>query len=509
MSATDKQHAALTLKGIHKSYGSSTVLQDISCDFYAGSITSIVGENGAGKSTLAKIIAGITQPDSGSLKLFHTPVAFTHPSEAIRHGVGLVHQELSVLENLSVAENILLGHETTRRGILNRKQNTMRAQTALSRLGSSLDPHTLVRNLSLAQKQHVEIARALSFEAKIIIFDEPTSSLSERETSHLLSTLLRLKESGVTILYVSHRLAEVEAISDRVIALRDGQLSGDLSKKQLSKQTITTCMIGRPISDMYGYQERKLGEILLRAKDWIPTPWHKPLSFSVRAGEIVGIAGLVGSGRSEILHGLFGIESSRSEGLTLRGTAFTPRNPREALRHGINLVPEDRKSQGILPGFTIEQTSAVLHNSTRSKLIRSVTAEHREAKKIISDFSVRCTDTTQATSTLSGGNQQKVLLGRALSTGPSLLLLDEPTRGVDIGAKKAIYEIIFKLAGSGTAILFVSSELDEVMGIADRAIVMHEGSIAGIVAREDFSEERLFSLAAHNEDIATQKRSIG
>lgn len=268
-------------------------------------------------------------------------------------------------------------------------------------------------------------------------------------------------------------------------------------------------MIGRPISDMYGYQERKLGGVLLRAKDWIPTPRHKPLSFSVRAGEIVGIAGLVGSGRSEILRGLFGIESSRSEGLTLRDAAFTPHNPREALRHGINLVPEDRKSQGILPGFTIEETSAVLHNITRSKLFRSAKDENHEAKKIISDFSVRCTDTTQATSTLSGGNQQKVLLGRALSTSPSLLLLDEPTRGVDIGAKKAIYEIIFKLAASGTAILFVSSELDEVMGIADRAIVMHEGGIAGLVVREDFSEDRLFSLAAHNEDIATQKRSIG
>lgn len=508
MSISTQSSPALSLSGITKRYGSTAVLRDISCDFAKGTISSIVGENGAGKSTLAKIIAGIVSPNAGIVSLAGTSVVFSHPGEAIRCGIGLVHQELSVLDNLSVSENILLGHETTRKGLIDKRKNLARAQTALDKLGSSLDPRTSVRSLSIAQKQHVEIARALSFDAKIIIFDEPTSSLSERETEHLLTTIVRLKSQGVTILYVSHRLSEVQAISDRVVTLRDGVVSGDLPRSKLSKEAITQCMIGRTISDMYGYTPRRVGAPLLEARNWSPTSSHKPMSFELCRGEIVGVAGLVGSGRSEILQAIFGIQRANNTGLILDGKSFNPRSPGEALMLGVSLVSEDRKNEGICPNLSISQTVALTNSVVKPRVVRSFRDEYAEASKIIKQFSVRCSGYSQAINTLSGGNQQKVLLGRALGIKPRLLLLDEPTRGVDIGAKKTIYETIFKLASSGVSVLFVSSELEEVMGIADKAIVMHEGEIAGIVPRSDFSEQRLFSLAAHNEDIQTNERSI-
>lgn len=490
---------ALALKKICKTYGNTSVLEDVSFEIDAGSVVSIVGENGAGKSTLAKILAGITPKDSGDMRIFGERVEFINPAEAIRRGIGLVHQELAVLENLSVAENILLGHESTKRGFLDKRRNIKRAQSVLDRLASPLSPSALVKDLSIAQKQQVEIARALSFDAKIIIFDEPTSSLSEHETSHLLETIRHLKSSGVTILYVSHRLAEVQAISDKVIVLRDGAITCELAPPHLSKETITTHMIGRPISDMYRYRPRPLGKTIFSINDWTPTPKHAPLSFHLRRGEILGIAGLVGSGRSELLRSLFGLEGSNFENVRLDNQPYSPRSPDEAIRHGVYLVPEDRKSEGILPGFSIRDTISLACKRYVSGLFRSFAQERAEAKDVIKRFGVRCTGEDQTTDSLSGGNQQKVLIGKALSTRPILLLLDEPTRGVDIGAKQAIYEQLFQLSESGLSVLFVSSELEEVMGIADRALVMHEGAIAGIVDRDQFSEERLFQLAAHNQ----------
>lgn len=499
MNNANQSIPALALKNISKSYGSTSVLEDVSFEIDAGSIVSIVGENGAGKSTLAKILAGITPKNSGDIRIFGERGEFLNPAQAIRRGIGLVHQELAVLENLTVAENILLGHESTKRGLLDKPRNTLHAQSVLDRLSSPLSPSTLVKDLSIAQKQQVEIARALSFDAKILIFDEPTSSLSERETDHLLETIRHLKISGVTILYVSHRLAEVQAISDKVVVLRDGAITGELEPPNLSKETITTHMIGRPISDMYRYRRRPLGKTLLSIHDWAPTPSHAPLSFDLRRGEILGIAGLVGSGRSEILRSLFGLEGSNFENVYLDNTPYSARSPKEAIEQGVYLVPEDRKSEGILPSFSIRETISLACQRYMCGLLRSFAQERVQAKKVIERSGVRCTGEDQATDSLSGGNQQKVLIGKALTTQPILLLLDEPTRGVDIGAKQGIYEQLFHLTESGVSVIFVSSELEEVMGIADRAIVMHEGALAGIIDRNQFSEERLFQLAAHNE----------
>lgn len=414
----------------------------------------------------------------------------------------MVHQEISLLDNLSVSENICLGREPMRNGWLNRGKILEVSREALGKLSLSIDPSRRVGSLSLAQKQLVEIARALAHQAKLIIFDEPTSSLSEGDAQHLLSTISQLPSIGVTSLYISHRLSEVMQISDRVIALRDGSLSGDTEAALLDRQQLIACMIGREMRDMYDYSPRELGEPVLVLSQFQASPDHTAFNLSARRGEIVGIAGLVGSGRTELLEAIYGIRRYSTGSVHVRGSAVSISSPADALLAGIALAPESRKDQGILGALSISDTIALTPGigGKKSPTVRSSSSEAITADRWISELQVNCVSRNQPVSTLSGGNQQKIILARCLESQPTVLLLDEPTRGIDIGARRAIYQLLFSLARNGLTILFVSSELDEVMGIADRALVMSEGRITGELERKDFSEHAFMTLASPHQE---------
>lgn len=489
---------ALELSGICKSYGASRVLNNISCSIETGVVVSIVGENGAGKSTLAKLIAGVTQPDSGTLTLFGSPVSFAHPAEATRAGVAMVHQEIALLDNLTVAENICLGHEPLGQGLLAKRlldRSAMQdiAHEALMKIGLSIKTTTLVSALSLAQKQMVEIARALSWKARVLILDEPTSSISDTDARTLLDTVSTLRSLGVTIFYVSHRIPEVLEISDWILALRDGEVSGTLRRPHISREAIIQSMVGRDLKDMYSYKPRPLGEPVLELSQFRASPQHAPLTLRVRAGEIIGIAGLIGSGRSELLEALYGVRPPSSGTISCGDT--------ENGYGTVALLPESRKEQALFESFSIAETISL--SSTRGTptlSTRSATQEYRTAEHWIRDLSIHCRGPHQTALTLSGGNQQKVVLGRCLASSPRVLLLDEPTRGVDIGARHSIYKILLQLAEQGLAIIFVSSELEEVLGLSDRILVMNSGNIAGIIERKHATEHAIMTLATHQED---------
>lgn len=487
----------LEAHGIHKSYGAISVLEDVSFAIRPGEVVSLIGENGAGKSTLAKILAGITQPNSGSILLRGSPVSFSHPRDALNARIGMVHQELNLAENLTVTENILLGREPIRRGILAR--DTMRefALKALARLHLTLSPDARVSGLSTAQRQMVEIARALSFNAELLIFDEPTSSLSEEDGRMLLAVIESLKAQGIAILYVSHRLPEVQQISDRVIALRDGKNSGEALAPVVTREALIHMIVGRELKDIYGYQPRARGKEIFAAREFQASPSHKPCSFSIHAGEIVGIAGLVGSGRTELLHSLFGITRPCEGDISLDGSTISIKTPAEAWAHGIALVPESRKEQGLILDGTIRE-NVVLSDQKKGSLlaIRSAREESTTTNSLISSLRIKCAGGEQQTKNLSGGNQQKVVIAKCLHTNPKVLLLDEPTRGVDVGARREIYNLLFDLAKRGMAILFVSSELEEIIGIADRVLVMSDGEIRGELPRADLSEHQIMNLAS-------------
>jgi ribose transport system ATP-binding protein len=502
---------ALTLSQISKSYGSQRVLSDVSLEIEAGTVVSLIGENGAGKSTLAKIVSGITCADAGSMMLFGTQRSFSHPAEALAAGVGMVHQEISLLDNLTVAENICLGREPLRNGWLDKPRMLDISDEALRKLSLSIDPSRRVGTLSLAQKQIVEIARTLAHQAKLIIFDEPSSSLSESDAQHLLSTISSLRCIGVTCLYISHRLSEVMQISDRVIALRDGSISGECSAPSLNRQQLIACMIGRELRDMYDYSPRQLGEPALELSQFQASHKHSAFDLSVRAGEIVGVAGLIGSGRTEFLEAVYGIRKCITGSIRVRGLTTSITSPADALLAGIALAPESRKEQGILGAFSISDTIALTpyRRGSSAPVSRSAHAESTTADRWISELQVNCLDREQSVSALSGGNQQKVILARCLESHPTVLLLDEPTRGIDIGARRAIYQLLFSLARQGLAILFVSSELDEVMGIADRALVMSEGRMMGELERKDFSEHAFMHLASPHREQPGQSAWAG
>lgn len=495
--------ALLEAIGISKSFGATTVLSDVSLSLKRGEVVSLIGENGAGKSTLAKIVCGIERPDRGTITLNGNPVSFSHPREALAARIGIVHQELNLAENLSIAENFLLGHEPTRFGALDRKKMDASTREGLARLGLSLDPNRLVSSLSPAQRQMVEIARALSFQTELLIFDEPTSSLSQEDSRTLLDLITKLKAQDLSILYVSHRLPEVLEISDRIVALRDGRNSGEAVSPNITRDNLITMIVGREISDIYGYQPRTLGEETLRVQNFQASEHHTPTSFAVRRGEIVGIAGLVGSGRSELLESIFGITPPLIGSLWINGSEVVNISPRTAWDNGLALVPESRKEEGVILESSIRENIILSDRAGKSPFsLRDSLVERAQSDSFISSLRIRCASGEQLTKNLSGGNQQKVVIGRCLAANPSILLLDEPTRGVDVGARREIYSILFQLAQHGMAVLFVSSELEEVLGIADRILVMSDGEITGDLPRQQASEHTIMSLASSHQKVA-------
>jgi len=500
MTNSEKSEPLLAVQGLNKQFPGVRALNDVSLALYPGEVLAVIGENGAGKSTLMKILAGIQPPDSGEIRLEGKPVAIESIREATTLGISLIHQELNLADNLDIGANIFLGREPRIWGIIKRKDIDAAASLLLKKVGLDFHPRTLVRTLSVGQQQMVEIAKALSVNSRILIMDEPTSSLSQRETDNLYKVIHDLRDDGVSIIYISHRLGEVFDLADRVVVLRDGQNAGDLAREEISHDSMVRLMVGREFSADREYHPRPIGEEVLRVTDLVTPayPQHK-LSFSVCAGEIVGIGGLVGAGRTELLQTLFGVAPALGGTVAVNGNPIVLNSPCDAIAAGMALVPEDRKGQGLILEMGVRENCSLasVKRDARNGLL-SRTCERDICQQMIEKLNIRTPSARQIVHLLSGGNQQKVVLGKWLAMNPKILLLDEPTRGIDVGAKREIYRLMEALADTGVAIIFVSSEMEEVLRLPDRALVLHEGRLSGELARAELSEEAVMHLATGN-----------
>ncbi len=497
------------MKGISKRYPGVVALDDVALDVIPGEIVALIGENGAGKSTLMKILGGVTQRDGGTIRVNGEPVEINSPLEASRLGVEFIHQELSVLDNLDVGANIFLRREPVKGGLfsalklIDRKRLYAEADAHLQRVGLDISSRSPLSRLSIAQQQQVEIARALSAGARLLIMDEPTSSLTLTETQRLLGIIRELKAQGVSIIYISHHLDEVEEIADRVAVLRDGRHAGMLEPGEISRDRMVRMMVGRDLKDFYVERAGEFGS----DTEWFSVnhlrtaryPQHA-VSFSVGKGEVLGVAGLVGAGRSELARAIFGIDEAAGAQITLGGKPLAIRSPQDAIREGVYLAPEDRRGAGLVLDFSIRE------NISLPGLSRYAVAGLVNAKKEADTAAEMCRAINIKTPTpelrcgnLSGGNQQKVVLAKWLALEPKALIFDEPTRGIDVGAKAEIYALIRDLAAKGVAIIVISSEMEEVLGVSDRIIVLREGCITGSLERHQFNEEAVMRLATGGE----------
>ncbi len=502
---TDADSPLLQVSGICKSFPGVRALHEVEFTLGRGEVHAVIGENGAGKSTLMKILAGVQPPDRGEIRIEGRPVTIDSVDAALNLRIALIHQELNLAGNLGVGANVFLGREPTRLGLIDEGVIRRESKTFLDMVGLSVDPATVVGSLTVGRQQMVEIAKALSIDARILIMDEPTSSLSQHETKQLFTVIKDLRSRGVSIVYISHRLGEVKELADRVTVLRDGENAGGLSRDEINHDSMVRMMVGRDISQFYQHEQHAPGEMALEVSG-LRTPAHPEttLDFSLRAGEVVGIAGLVGAGRTELLETLFGVAPALQGEVRVAGEVLELRNPIDAIRAGIALVPEDRKRQGLLLEMAVREnlSLASLRRDKRRGGFLNRSSEREITSEMIERLNVKTPGDRQIVRFLSGGNQQKVVLGKWLAMKPAVLLLDEPTRGIDVGAKREIYGLMEQLAKSGVAILFVSSELEEILGMADRALVMHEGRITGEIARADLSEEAVMRLATGGDAMA-------
>ena len=490
----------LKLSGLRKTYPGVLALADFSLDIRPGEIIGIVGENGAGKSTLMKILGGVIQPDRGNIEIDGQPYGGLSVGGSMQAGIAFVHQELNLFDNLDVAANVYVGREPTTGGFLKLVDNAKLhkvVQPYLDLLGASFSPSTQVSALSLANQQLVEIAKALSFNSRLVILDEPTSSLPIAETEKLLDVMRKLRDRGITVLFISHRLNEIVAVCDRVVVLRDGKMVGTLEKQQISHDAMVKLMVGRDLRVAYLPPKGAKGDVVLAAKDvrTAAYPNHK-VSLELHSGEVLGLAGLVGAGRTELARAFFGIDRTQGGEIILDGKAITLRTSADAVKEGIFLVPEDRKGTGILLDLPIYENVSLpnLPAYATANMVSS-DAERKQAEQSKRDLDIRTPNISARTGSLSGGNQQKVVLAKWLAMKPKVMIFDEPTRGIDIGAKSEIYRLMRALADNGVAVLMISSDMEEVIGVSDRVAVMHEGRISGLLGRDQFSEENILRLA--------------
>jgi ribose transport system ATP-binding protein len=499
----------LEMRGITKRFPGVIALQDASLQLRRGEVLALTGENGAGKSTLIKILGGAHAPDEGQILVDGQPLRFESVRDAKRAGIALIHQELMLASNLDVAGNIFLGSEDAPLGLLSplrRKAMRTAAAALLRRVGLGHSPETPVSRLTVAEMQMVEIAKALALRARIIIMDEPTSSLTAGESQKLFEIIRTLREDGIGIVYISHRMEEVLDLADRITVLRDGCRAGDLERAEATHERIVALMVGRELSANYFPErpERTFAEPVLAVEDLLVTGAPAAVSFQAFRGEILGFAGLVGSGRTELMQALFGATPALRGHIRLEGTSFRPQRPSEAIARGVYLAPEDRKRHGlVLPMSVAQNTSlpAVRGYARFGFLDRS--RERRVAEVEVARFRVKTPSIATRVVNLSGGNQQKVVLGKWLAMEPKVLILDEPTRGIDVGAKAEIYRHMASLAEAGLTILMVSSEMEEVLGMSDRVVVMRERRIAGILPRAGASAERVaFLMTGPSEGVA-------
>jgi ribose transport system ATP-binding protein len=495
----------LVMRGIGKRFAGVTALSDVSLTARPGEVLALMGENGAGKSTLMKILGGVQPPDGGEILVDGKPVTFEGVGDARRCGIVLIHQELMLAPNLDIAANVFLGNEGRRRWLapLSRGETHARTAELLARVGLDCPPATLVGALSVGQRQMVEIARALSVSARLIVMDEPTAALSADESKRLFAIIHQLRAEGVAIIYISHRMEEVLELSDRIVVLRDGRNAGELARAEATTDKIVALMVGRELSGGY-FPPRPdpppAGRAtLLEVHDLLVPGAPGGITFNVRCGEILGFAGLVGAGRTEVAQTIFGVTPARGGSMTLDGRTFAPRRPRDAIDRGVYLAPEDRKRHGLILPMSVAQNTSlpdVGHYNRWGWLDRRT--ERRVAQAEVTRMATKTPSLETAVATLSGGNQQKVVLGKWLAMRPRLLILDEPTRGIDVGARAEIYRHIAALADQGIAVLMISSDLEEVMGLSDRVAVMRERRLVGILERAALSAERLGAMMTTN-----------
>jgi ribose transport system ATP-binding protein len=480
-----------------KRYPGVTALGGVSLKLSAGEVVAIIGENGAGKSTLMKILSGLVHPDEGEIRIDGELATIDSVTKASSYGISLIHQELNVLDNLDVAGNIFLGREPSRFGLMDRAKTRVDASLLLERLGLPISVDTPLDKLSLAQKQMVEIAKALSLDARVLIMDEPTSSLTLTETEQLLKIVKELRARGVGIAYISHRLGEVREIADRVVALRDGKNAGELTKDQITHDNMVRLMVGRDLDRLAVAGTTVAGADRLVVKDLRTARYPaKTVSFEVKTGEIMCLAGLVGAGRSEVVQAVFGTDRSLGGTVTLDGKSVDLGEPKSTIEAGICLVPEDRRNVGLIVEWSVKMNMTLpgLSRYTKAGLI-DAKSESAAASIESKELGIKTPTIETTVANLSGGNQQKVVVGKWMLQSPKVLIMDEPTRGVDVGAKAEIYDLMRRLTSSGVAILIVSSDMEEVLGVSDRVAVMHEGSIMGVLERKDCSEEGIMRLA--------------
>jgi len=487
----------LTITGVTKDYLAVRAVSNLSLSINAGEAHGLIGENGAGKSTLMKILSGIERPTEGSVTFDGRPLVLRSAAEAMKRGIAMIHQELNLIDELSVADNIFLGRERTNLGLVDRGSAETVALKLLNQLGSNINPKVKVDRLSIADQQLVEIAKALSCEARLLIMDEPTAVLSERETTALFRVINQMRlHQGVTIIYISHILPEVRRLCDRISVLRDGQLVKTVEPREVDDAALAELMVGRDLGDIYPARLAHQSDTMLEARNFFVDGWVRGAGIDLHRGEIVGLAGLVGSGRTEFAEAIAGLRPRRSGSVSIVGEPADIRGPADAVLHRIAYVSEDRKLRGLHLDLSITENSTMANLRGYGAPLLNQAARTAAAQQHAKRLGTRCASVGQRVASLSGGNQQKVALAKWLDTKPNVLLLDEPTRGVDIGAKQEIYQLIHALAAEGRAILMISSEMPELIGLCHRILVMRHGRIVGSLPGDKATESDIMHLAA-------------
>ena len=494
-----KRIPMLRMEGVSKIFPGVKALDNVDITAYGGEVTALMGENGAGKSTLMKILSGVYQKDEGKIFIDGEEAHIKGIKSAEEYGVTIIHQEMSVLNNLTVAENIFLGNEKYHKftGKINKKELVERSKLFLDQIGANINPNTLVSSLNLGEKQMVEIAKSLTKNARVIIMDEPTTALTEVETKNLFKVIDNLRKKGIAIIYISHRMEEIFAICDRVEVLRDGKYAGNALIKDIDNDKLISMMVGRKIEDQFPYRKVQAGKYILEVKDLNSNVGIKDISFSVKEGEILGIAGLMGSGRTEVAKTIFGEYKKTSGTIKIKGKEVDIKNIQEAIDNGICYLSEDRKKEGCILGLSVAE-NMILSNLKKYEGRMMAIDKDKAIKDIdyyIDKIKIKTPNRDQLIKNLSGGNQQKVILAKWLMLSPEVLIIDEPTRGIDVGAKKEIYELLNELKASGKAIIMISSDLPEVLGISDRILVISERRVSGELKREEASQESIMKLA--------------
>jgi ribose transport system ATP-binding protein len=497
----------LAVEGISKRFGATRALSDVSFDVRPGEVHALMGENGAGKSTLMKIISGNYQPDAGTIVIGDSPVVLGSPRDAMAAGVAIIHQELNTIPDMTVAENLATGHEPVRFGVLDRRAMNRQAREKLAKVGADIDPGQPIGRLSVGMQQVVEIARAVAEDAKVLVLDEPTASLSKTESEHLFALIRSMRAQGMGLIYISHRMEEVWELADRVTVFRDGHLIGtrDMHAEgpdAVRPDDIVRMMVGREITDLYLGHDRERGDVRLAVQDLTGPGGIGPVSFTVHAGEIVGMVGLIGAGRTEVARLVYGADHRTGGTVTLDGEPLQVSSPMDGIRSGVGLLPESRKDQALFLDMSVRDniSMSTLPDFSTAGVVRGRPLL-KAVRGVMEQLKIRANALALESRALSGGNQQKVVLGRLLLQRPKLLILDEPTRGVDIGAKSEIYRIINDIAHTGTAVLVISSDLPEALGISDRLLVMRGGRVVAEVDADDATEE---SVMQHATGVYTQ-----